>query len=115
MAAPLEHENQVFLDLFHQDGLVICARGLGIDRILLRFLRLYCEPASLVLVLNTGPAEEVRGCSPGRGESRCLRAFFRREDTPSGLSLGVSSPDLPPTTSHGGGNLSSPPFRGSGI
>ncbi|XP_043379772.1 DNA repair endonuclease XPF isoform X1 [Chelonia mydas] len=58
MAAPLEHENQVFLDLFHQDGLVICARGLGIDRILLRFLRLYCEPASLVLVLNTGPAEE---------------------------------------------------------
>ncbi|XP_009982557.1 PREDICTED: DNA repair endonuclease XPF, partial [Tauraco erythrolophus] len=48
----------VFLDLFHQDGLVICARGLGIDRLLLRFLRLYCEPASLVLVLNTGPAEE---------------------------------------------------------
>uniref|UniRef100_A0A8C0JB99 ERCC excision repair 4, endonuclease catalytic subunit n=1 Tax=Chelonoidis abingdonii TaxID=106734 RepID=A0A8C0JB99_CHEAB len=58
MAAVLEHENQVFLDLFHQDGLVICARGLGIDRILLRFLRLYCEPASLVLVLNTSPAEE---------------------------------------------------------
>ncbi|XP_039348507.1 DNA repair endonuclease XPF isoform X1 [Mauremys reevesii] len=58
MAAALEHENQVFLDLFHQDGLVICARGLGIDRILLRFLRLYCEPASLVLVLNTSPAEE---------------------------------------------------------
>ncbi|XP_043349285.1 DNA repair endonuclease XPF isoform X2 [Dermochelys coriacea] len=58
MAAPLEHENQVFLDLFHQDGLVICARGLGIDRLLLRFLRLYCEPASLVLVLSTSPAEE---------------------------------------------------------
>uniref|UniRef100_A0A8D0L5D3 DNA repair endonuclease XPF n=1 Tax=Sphenodon punctatus TaxID=8508 RepID=A0A8D0L5D3_SPHPU len=58
MAAPLEHENQIFLDLFHQDGLVICARGLGIDRILLRFLRLYCEPAGLVLVLNTSRAEE---------------------------------------------------------
>uniref|UniRef100_A0A8C6J3I6 DNA repair endonuclease XPF n=1 Tax=Melopsittacus undulatus TaxID=13146 RepID=A0A8C6J3I6_MELUD len=58
MAALLEHESQVFLDLFHQDGLVICARGLGIDRLLLRFLRLYCEPASLVLVLNTSPAEE---------------------------------------------------------
>ncbi|XP_053131973.1 DNA repair endonuclease XPF isoform X2 [Hemicordylus capensis] len=56
--APLEHENQIFLDLFHQDGLVICARGLGIDRLLLRFLRLYCEPARLVLVLNTSPAEE---------------------------------------------------------
>ncbi|XP_064318121.1 DNA repair endonuclease XPF [Phalacrocorax carbo] len=58
MAALLEYESQIFLDLFHQDGLVICARGLGIDRLLLRFLRLYCEPASLVLVLNTGPAEE---------------------------------------------------------
>ncbi|KAJ7411087.1 DNA repair endonuclease XPF [Willisornis vidua] len=58
MAALLEHESQIFLDLFHRDGLVVCARGLGIDRLLLRFLRLYCEPASLVLVLNTGPAEE---------------------------------------------------------
>ncbi|NWJ01581.1 XPF endonuclease, partial [Crypturellus undulatus] len=58
MAALLEHESQIFLDLFHSDGLVVCARGLGIDRLLLRFLRLYCEPASLVLVLNTSPAEE---------------------------------------------------------
>ncbi|NXW12717.1 XPF endonuclease, partial [Circaetus pectoralis] len=58
MAVLLEHESQIFLDLFHQDGLVVCARGLGIDRLLLRFLRLYCEPASLVLVLNTSPAEE---------------------------------------------------------
>ncbi|XP_053221893.1 DNA repair endonuclease XPF [Podarcis raffonei] len=57
-AVPLEHENQIFLDLFHDDGLVVCARGLGIDRLLLRFLRLYCEPARLVLVLNTSPAEE---------------------------------------------------------
>uniref|UniRef100_A0ABM5F071 DNA repair endonuclease XPF n=1 Tax=Pogona vitticeps TaxID=103695 RepID=A0ABM5F071_9SAUR len=56
--APLDHENQIFLDLFEQDGLVVCARGLGIDRLLLRFLRLYCDPARLVLVLNTGPAEE---------------------------------------------------------
>ncbi|XP_066496792.1 DNA repair endonuclease XPF [Tiliqua scincoides] len=55
---PLEHENQIFLDLFHEDGLVICAKGLGIDRLLQRFLRLYCEPTSLVLVLNTSPAEE---------------------------------------------------------
>ncbi|KAH0631862.1 hypothetical protein JD844_019745 [Phrynosoma platyrhinos] len=56
---PLEHENQIFLELFDQDGLVVCARGLGIDRLLLRFLRLYCHPARLVLVLNTSPAEEV--------------------------------------------------------
>ncbi|XP_029432485.1 DNA repair endonuclease XPF isoform X2 [Rhinatrema bivittatum] len=58
MAPLLEHENQIFLDLFHEDGLVITARGLGIDRILHNFLRLYCDPANLVLVLNTSPAEE---------------------------------------------------------
>ncbi|NXN98009.1 XPF endonuclease, partial [Rhinopomastus cyanomelas] len=58
MSALLEHERQLFLEQFHQDGLVVCARGLGIDRLLLHFLRLYCEPASLVLVLNTSPAEE---------------------------------------------------------
>ncbi|XP_065706963.1 DNA repair endonuclease XPF [Patagioenas fasciata] len=58
MAALLEHETQIFLELLQQDGLLVCARGLGLDRLLLRFLRLYCEPASLVLVLNTGPAEE---------------------------------------------------------
>lgn len=69
MAVLLEHENQIFLDLFHQDGLVICARGLGVDRLLLRFLRLYCEPASLVLVLNTSPAEEVRAAPVSSGTS----------------------------------------------
>ncbi|XP_030068380.1 DNA repair endonuclease XPF isoform X2 [Microcaecilia unicolor] len=58
MAPLLEYENQIFLDLFHEDGLVIAARGLGIDRILHSFLRLYCDPANLVLVLNTSPAEE---------------------------------------------------------
>ncbi|XP_077131281.1 DNA repair endonuclease XPF isoform X1 [Ranitomeya variabilis] len=58
MAPLLEYENQIFLDLFHEDGLVIAARGLGIDRILQNFLRLYCDPGNLVLVLNTGTAEE---------------------------------------------------------
>lgn len=73
MAALLEHESQIFLELFHQDGLVVCARGLGVDRLLLRFLRLYCEPASLVLVLNTGPAEEVREPRPPRRLPRAFR------------------------------------------
>ncbi|XP_072124953.1 DNA repair endonuclease XPF [Mobula birostris] len=58
MAPLLEHENQIFLDLFHEDGLVITAKGLGIDRILLNFLKLYCDPGNLVLVLNTNLAEE---------------------------------------------------------
>lgn len=71
---PLEHETQIFLDLFHQDGLVICARGLGVDRLLLRFLRLYCEPTRLVLVLNTSPAEEVG--------ATLTRAAFPRDAQP---------------------------------
>ncbi|KAM4631738.1 DNA repair endonuclease XPF [Discoglossus pictus] len=58
MAPLLEHENQMFLDLFHEDGLVITARGLGIDRVLRGFLRLHCDPGSLVIVLNTNSAEE---------------------------------------------------------
>ncbi|XP_063790404.1 DNA repair endonuclease XPF [Pseudophryne corroboree] len=58
MAPLLEHENQIFLDLFHEDGLVITARGLGIDRILQNFLKIYCDPGNLVLVLNTNTAEE---------------------------------------------------------
>ncbi|XP_069763477.1 DNA repair endonuclease XPF isoform X2 [Narcine bancroftii] len=58
MAPLLEHENQIFLDLFHEDGLVITAKGLGVDRILLNFLKLYCDPGNLVLVLSTNVAEE---------------------------------------------------------
>uniref|UniRef100_UPI00398F8A73 DNA repair endonuclease XPF n=1 Tax=Pristiophorus japonicus TaxID=55135 RepID=UPI00398F8A73 len=58
MSPLLEHESQIFLDVFHEDGLVITAKGMGIDRILLNFLKLYCDPGNLVLVLNTNVAEE---------------------------------------------------------
>lgn len=102
MAALLEHESQIFLDLFHQDGLVVCARGLGIDRLLLRFLRLYCEPASLVLVLNTSAAEEVSAtpCVPqgagraGTGRGCGLRDEVRRRDRPAVAAFGSGVPFL---------------------
>ncbi|RUS69234.1 hypothetical protein EGW08_023005, partial [Elysia chlorotica] len=55
----LDFENQIFLDLFHEDGLLIMARGLGISRLFGEFLKVYCDPASLVLVLNTTPADEA--------------------------------------------------------
>uniref|UniRef100_A0A2C9KG37 DNA repair endonuclease XPF n=1 Tax=Biomphalaria glabrata TaxID=6526 RepID=A0A2C9KG37_BIOGL len=54
----LEFENQIFLDTFQEDGLLIMSRGLGINRIFAEFLKVYCDPASLVLVLNTTPADE---------------------------------------------------------
>ncbi|XP_008580075.1 PREDICTED: DNA repair endonuclease XPF [Galeopterus variegatus] len=58
MAPLLEYERQLVLELLDTDGLVVCARGLGADRLLYHFLRLHCHPACLVLALNTQPAEE---------------------------------------------------------
>ncbi|XP_013404181.1 DNA repair endonuclease XPF-like [Lingula anatina] len=54
----IEYENQMFLDLFHEDGLLVTGRGLGIDRIFIDFLKLYCDPGNLVLVLNAGDKEK---------------------------------------------------------
>ena len=34
-------------------------RGLGVERMLLSLIRMYCEPTFLVLVLNTNAEEEV--------------------------------------------------------
>ena len=36
------------------------SRGLGLDTLLLKFLQLYSDPCSLVLVLGTNSVEEVR-------------------------------------------------------
>ncbi|XP_062382559.1 DNA repair endonuclease XPF [Sardina pilchardus] len=59
MAGPLlEYETEMFLSLFTTDGLLVTAEGLGIDRILLQFLRVYSEEGSLVLLLNTTTPEQ---------------------------------------------------------
>ncbi|MBN3303856.1 XPF endonuclease, partial [Amia calva] len=59
MAGPLlEFETEMFLGLFGSDGLLVTAEGLGIDRVLLQFLRVYSEEGSLVLLLNTSPPEQ---------------------------------------------------------
>ncbi|XP_023196553.1 DNA repair endonuclease XPF [Xiphophorus maculatus] len=59
MAGPLlDFETEMFLGLFESDGLLVAAEGLGIDRILLQFLRVYSEEGSLVLLLNTTTAEQ---------------------------------------------------------
>ncbi|XP_030630064.1 DNA repair endonuclease XPF [Chanos chanos] len=54
----LEYETEMFLNLFATDGLLITAEGLGVDRILLQFLRVYSEEGSLVLLLNTTTPEQ---------------------------------------------------------
>ncbi|KAL6094425.1 ercc4 [Pungitius sinensis] len=59
MAAPLlEFETEMFLNVFECDGLLVVAEGLGIDRILLQFMRVYSEQGSLVLLLNTTTPEQ---------------------------------------------------------
>lgn len=55
----LEYETEMFLSLFSTDGLLIAAEGLGIDRILLHFMKIYSEEGSLVLLLNTTTPEQV--------------------------------------------------------
>lgn len=59
MAGPLlEFETEMFLSLFGADGLLVVAEGMGIDRILLQFMRVYSEQGSLVLLLNTTTPEQ---------------------------------------------------------
>ncbi|XP_078146945.1 DNA repair endonuclease XPF [Centroberyx gerrardi] len=59
MAGPLlEFETEMFLGLFGCDGLLVAAEGMGIDRILLQFMRVYSEEGSLVLLLNTTTPEQ---------------------------------------------------------
>ncbi|XP_068610798.1 DNA repair endonuclease XPF [Brachionichthys hirsutus] len=59
MSGPLlEFETDIFLSLFSCDGLLVMAEGLGIDRILLHCMRVYSEPGSLVLLLNTTAPEQ---------------------------------------------------------
>ncbi|KAG9334989.1 hypothetical protein JZ751_006212 [Albula glossodonta] len=59
MAGPLlEFETEMFLGLFGTDGLLVTAEGMGIDRVLLQFLRVYSEEGSLVLLLNTTTPEQ---------------------------------------------------------
>lgn len=55
----LEYERQMFLDLCHSNGaLVVCARGISYDVVLLSLLQVYGDPANLVLVINCSAAEE---------------------------------------------------------
>jgi DNA excision repair protein ERCC-4 len=54
----LEYENQMFLELVSEDGLLILAKGLGIDRLFLKLLKLYSDPHNLVLAIGTSPNHE---------------------------------------------------------
>ncbi|XP_025602155.2 DNA repair endonuclease XPF [Athalia rosae] len=54
----LEYENQMFLDILHEDGLVVCAKGLGLEAVFINILKIYSDPGNLVFVLGTNDHEE---------------------------------------------------------
>ncbi|GAB0086899.1 DNA repair endonuclease XPF [Sergentomyia squamirostris] len=57
-SALLEFERQMLIDLQHTDGLVICAKGIHYNRVLLGLLRALCDPANLIIVMNCSESEE---------------------------------------------------------
>nr|CAG4641558.1 EOG090X03DI [Eurycercus lamellatus] len=54
----LDFENQMFLDVLNEDGLVIAAKGIGMDSVFINLLKVYSDQGNLVLVLGTSGKEE---------------------------------------------------------
>ncbi|XP_064088555.1 DNA repair endonuclease XPF-like [Macrobrachium nipponense] len=54
----LEYENQMLLDLLHEDGLLVAAKGLGLERVLESLITTFNDPGNLVIVIGTTPKEE---------------------------------------------------------
>lgn len=54
----LEYENQIFLEILQEDGLVITAKGLGIETVFVNVIKAYSDPGNLVIVLGTTNHDE---------------------------------------------------------
>ncbi|XP_016946307.1 DNA repair endonuclease XPF [Drosophila biarmipes] len=54
----LEYEKQMFLDQVQADGLLVCAKGLSYERVLINILKAYSDSGNLVLVINSSDWEE---------------------------------------------------------
>ncbi|XP_020281902.1 DNA repair endonuclease XPF [Pseudomyrmex gracilis] len=54
----LEYENQIFLEILQEDGLVITAKGLGIETVFANVIKAYSDPGNLVIVLGTTNYDE---------------------------------------------------------
>lgn len=48
----LPYEKAIVEELHHENGLLVMGKGLGVQRLLACFARMYCSPRSLVLCLN---------------------------------------------------------------
>ena len=54
----LDFENQMFLDILNEDGLVVAAKGIGLESVFISLLKVYSDAGNLVLVLGTSDKEE---------------------------------------------------------
>ena len=54
----LDWESRLFLEIMEDDGLLVLAKGLGLDRIFLKVVQTFCKQDNLVFVLNTIPEEQ---------------------------------------------------------
>lgn len=54
----LDFHREIFSSLLDDDGILVMAQGLGLHKVLLNFLRLHCDPSSLVLVLGVPKDEQ---------------------------------------------------------
>ncbi|XP_015186628.1 PREDICTED: DNA repair endonuclease XPF isoform X1 [Polistes dominula] len=54
----LEYENEMLLEVLQEDGLVITAKGLGIETVFVNLLKVYLDPGNLVIVLGTLETDE---------------------------------------------------------
>ena len=48
----------MFLDMLHEDGLLVTAKGLGIEEVIYSLIKVYSDPGSLVLVIGLSEDEE---------------------------------------------------------
>ncbi|KNC82561.1 hypothetical protein SARC_05157 [Sphaeroforma arctica JP610] len=55
----LPYEAEIFSQMVDEDGLLIMGRHLGIHRLVRQFVKLYSQPTSLVIVLNTSHEERA--------------------------------------------------------
>ncbi|XP_071565965.1 DNA repair endonuclease XPF [Temnothorax nylanderi] len=54
----LEYENQIFLEILQEDGLVITAKGLGIETVFANVIKAHSDPGNLVIILGTTNHDE---------------------------------------------------------
>ncbi|XP_015913172.1 DNA repair endonuclease XPF [Parasteatoda tepidariorum] len=56
--ALLDYENQMYLESFHDDALVVLAKGIGAERLAVNLIKTYNDPGNLVLVIGSTTVDE---------------------------------------------------------